>query len=310
MAGKAVLDQEVDDRERTRLFEQHRARLRGIAYRMLGSLGDAEDVVQEAYLRWHGADLATIRSAEAWLVAATTRLAIDRLRAATAERRAYVGPWLPEPWPGEVDDGVAPDRRLERTADLSIAFLLLLERLTPEERAALLLRDVFDVGYAEIAETLGRTEPACRQLVHRARARLRGARPPGASARDEHRGLLDRLLAAIEAGDQDRLLALLAPDAALISDGGGRVLAARNVIRGADRVARFLVGVARKEAGQLSDEVGLINGDPGVVRWRDGQVHSTISIAGDAGLVRAIYIVLNPDKLRRVGTVRQATAVQ
>jgi RNA polymerase sigma-70 factor, ECF subfamily len=277
---------------------------------MLGSLGDAEDIVQEALLRWHEADAATIRSAEAWLVATTTRLSIDRLRKAAAERRAYVGPWLPEPWPGDLDDGAPPERRLERSDDLSVAFLLMLERLTPEERAALLLRDVFDVVYAEIAETLlGRTEPACRQLVHRARARLRG-RPRGVSARDEHRGLLDRLLAAIEAGDQDRLLALLAPDAALISDGGGRVLAARNVIRGADRVARFLLGVARKEAGQLSDEIGLINGDPGVVRRRDGKVHSTISIAGDAGLVRAIYIVLNPDKLRRVDGVRRATAAQ
>jgi RNA polymerase sigma-70 factor, ECF subfamily len=299
-----------EDQGQTRLFMQHRPRLRGIAYRMLGSLGDAEDIVQEAFLRWHEADAATIRSAEAWRVATTTRLSIDRLRKVAAERRAYVGPWLPEPWPGDLDDGAQPDRRLERSDDLSVAFLLMLERLTPEERGALLLRDVFDVGYAEIAETLGRTEPACRQLVHRPRARLRGARPRGVSARDKHRGLLDRLLAAIEAGDQDRLLALLAPDATLISDGGGRVLAARNVIRGADRVARFLVGVARKEAGQLSDEVGLINGDPGVVRWRDEQVHSTISIAGDAGLVRAIYIVLNPDKLRRVGTVRQATAVQ
>jgi RNA polymerase sigma-70 factor, ECF subfamily len=138
---------------------------------------------------------------------------------------------------------------------------------------------------------------------------LRGAKPRGVSARDEHRGLLDRLLAAIEAGDQDRLLALLAPDAALISDGGGRVLAARNVIRGADRVARFLLGVARKYA-LLGHEIALLNGEPGVVRWHAGRVHSALSIAGDAGLVRAIYIVLNPDKLRRVGTVRQATAAQ
>jgi RNA polymerase sigma-70 factor (ECF subfamily) len=309
MAGEALLDQEVEDRERIRLFEQHRARLRGIAYRMLGSLGDAEDVVQEAYLRWHGADLATIRSAEAWLVSITTRLAIDRLRAAAAERRAYVGPWLPEPWPGDLDHGASPDRRLEQSADLSVAFLLLLERLTPEERAAFVLREVFEVAYAEVAGTLGRTEAACRQLVHRARARLRDGRTRLIGSRDEHRRLLDRLLAAIEAADQDRVLALLAPDAALISDGGGKVLAARNVIHGADRVARFLLGVARKHFPP-THEITLLSGEPGVVRWRDGQVHSALSIAGDAGLVRAIYIVLNPDKLRRVGTVRQATAVQ
>jgi RNA polymerase sigma-70 factor, ECF subfamily len=204
MAGEAVLDQEVDDRERIQLFEQHRARLRGIAYRMLGSLGDAEDVVQEAYLRWHGADLATIRSAEAWLVAATTRLAIDRLRAVAAERCTYVGPWLPEPWPGDLDDGAPPDRRLERSADLSVAFLLMLERLTPEERAAFVLREVFEVAYAEVAATLGRTEAACRQLVHRARARLRDGRARLIGSRDEHRRLLELLLAAIETADQDR----------------------------------------------------------------------------------------------------------
>jgi RNA polymerase sigma-70 factor (ECF subfamily) len=176
---------------------------------MLGSLGDAEDIVQEVYLRWHRTDGAAIRTAEAWLVATTTRLAIDRLRTAAAERRAYLGPWLPEPWPGEADD-LAPDRRLERAADLSVAFLLLLERLTPEERAAFLLREVFEVAYAEIADSLGRSEPACRQLVHRARARLRAGRPRLISSRDEHRRLLERLLQAIEVGDQDRLLALLA----------------------------------------------------------------------------------------------------
>jgi RNA polymerase sigma-70 factor (ECF subfamily) len=275
---------------------------------MLGSLGDAEDIVQEAFLRWHEADAATIRSAEAWLVATTTRLSIDRLRKAAAERRAYVGPWLPEPWPGDLDDGAPPDRRLERSDDLSVAFLLMLERLRPEERAALLLHDVFDVGYAEIAETLGRTEPACRQLVHRARARLRGARPRGVSARDKHRGLLDRLLAAIEAGDQDRLLALLAPDATLISDGGGKVATARNVIRGADRVARLLLGLARKRT--LRHDITSINGDPGVVRRRAGKVHSALSIAADAGQIRAVYIVLNPDKLRSIGAVRQGTAAQ
>jgi RNA polymerase sigma-70 factor (ECF subfamily) len=298
---RLMLDDRAEDRERTRMFERLRARLRGIAYRILGSVGDAEDIVQEAFLRWHAADVATIRSAEAWLVATTTRLAIDRLRAAAAERRAYVGQWLPEPWSGEVDDGVAPDRRLERAADLSVAFLLLLERLTPEERAAFLLREVFEVAYAEIADSLGRSEPACRQLVHRARARLRAGRPKLIASRDQHRRLLERLLAAIEVGDQDRVLALLAPDAVLISDGGGRVLAARNVIRGADRVARFLVGVTRKQARPLSHQIALINGAAGVVRRQGGQVHSTLSIACDASAVHAVYVVLNPDKLQRIG---------
>jgi RNA polymerase sigma-70 factor (ECF subfamily) len=301
MGGKPTPDSRAADRERTRLFERQRPRLRGIAYRMLGSLGDAEDIVQEAFLRWHAAEAATIRSAEAWLVATTTRLAIDRLRAAAAERRAYVGPWLPEPWPGEADGGAAPDRRMERAADLSVAFLLLLERLTPEERAAFLLREVFEVGYGEIAESLGRSEAACRQLVHRARARLRRDRPRLVFSRDQHRHLLERLLAAIAAGDQTRLLALLAPDAALISDGGGKVLAARNVIRGPERVARFLIGVARKQAGRLSDRLALINGAPGVVRRRDGRIYATISLACDETAIHAVYVVLNPDKLGRIG---------
>jgi RNA polymerase sigma-70 factor (ECF subfamily) len=300
-----MFDDRVEDFGRTRLFEQQRSRLRGIAYRMLGALGDAEDIVQEAFLRWHAADAAAIRSAEAWLVATTTRLAIDRLRSAAAERRAYVGQWLPEPWPGDVDDGVAPDRRLERTADLSVAFLLLLERLTPEERAAFLLREVFEVAYAEIADSLGRSEPACRQLVHRARARLRAGRPRLISSRAEHRRLLERLLQAIEVGDQDRLLALLAPDAALISDGGGKVLSARNVIQGADRVARFLLGVARKTP-TLSHEIVLINGTAGVVRREGDEVHSTLSIACDASAVHAVYVMRNPDKLRRIGAAPQA----
>jgi RNA polymerase sigma-70 factor (ECF subfamily) len=302
MHGEPALGAGVEDRTRVGLFEQHRRRLRALAYRMLGTVADAEDVVQEAYLRWHEVDVVTIRSAEAWLVAATTRLAIDRLRSVAAERRAYVGPWLPEPWLGAVDH--APDRRLERAADLSVAFLLLLERLTPEERAALILRDTFEVAYAEIAAALGRTEAACRQLVHRARARVRADRPRRVAGRGQHKRLLGRFLAAIAAGDRSRLLALLAPDAVLHSDGGGKVRAARNPIHGADRVARCLLGVARKQARPLTEEIGLINGVPGVVRWRDGQVHSTISIAHDGAAILGVYIVLNPDKLRHIGNAR------
>ena len=301
MNGETALDPPLMEHERVRLFEQHRRRLRGLAYRMLGTVGDAEDVTQEAYLRWHRADLATIGSAEAWLVATTTRLAIDRLRAVAAERRAYAGPWLPAPWLDPVDDAAMPDRRLERAADLSVAFLLLLERLSPEERAAFLLREVFEVAYAEIAGTLGRTEAACRQLVHRARARLRAAaaRPPADPHR--HQALLDDFLAAIGAGDQNRLLALLAPDAVLMSDGGGKVLAARNPIAGAERIARFLLGLARKQAQPFDYEPITINGAPGVVRRHDGRVNSTLAIAGDGATIRAVYIVLNPDKLRHLG---------
>jgi RNA polymerase sigma-70 factor (ECF subfamily) len=287
------------------VFERQRPRLRAIAYRMLGALGDAEEVVQDAYLRWHAADIGAIAAPEAWLVTATTRLAIDRLRTAAAERRAYVRPWLPEPWLGDPDEppepaAAAPYHRLERAADLSIAFLLLLERLAPEERAAFVLREAFEESYAEIARALGRSEAACRQLVHRARARVQGGRPRFTTGRDEQRRLLERFLQAIEAGDQGAVLALLAPDAVLASDGGGKVRAARNVIRGPDRVARFLLGVARKLAG-LAPEIRLINGAPGVLRWEGERAHSTLSIAADDAGIHAVYIVLNPDKLGRIG---------
>ena len=211
-------------------FERSRGRLFGIAYRMLGSVEEAEDVVQESYLRWDRAEPVELRSPEAWLVAVTTRLAIDRLRRIASERRHYAGNWLPEPIATAPE---AADRGAEMASDLSMAFLLLLERLTAEERAALLLRDVFDTDYAEIGRILERSEAACRQLVHRARERVRGERRRVRVPAETHERLLERFLAALHADDPDAMLALVAEDATWTSDGGGKVAATRRVVRGA-----------------------------------------------------------------------------
>lgn len=286
-------------------FEAERPRLRSLAYRMLGSVADADDVLQDAYLRWHGALAGNrdggIRVHAAWLTTIVTRLCIDRLRGAAAERAAYVGPWLPEPWMGgtEASDrpGDAPDNRLDRAADLSVAFLLLLERLAPEERAGLLLRDVFDVGYGEIAETLGKSESACRQMVHRARARVREDRPRFQADDTVRRRLLERFLAASEAGDNETLLSLLAPDATFISDGGGKTWAARRIIRGAERIARLLCGVNRKRPTPTVHRLAPINGALGLLSYRDGRLWSALTIDTDGERIVAVYRVLNPDKL-------------
>lgn len=275
-------------------FERHRPRLRGLAYRMLGSAADADDILQDAYLRWHAAR--DIREPGAWLTTAVTRLCIDRLRILKAERQAYVGPWLPEPWLDEPRE--RPDRRQDRADDLSIASLLMLERLGPQERAALLLHDVFDVAYPDIAATLGKAEATCRQLVHRARERVRTGRPRFEVADNERRALLDRLLAAVRNGDERQVLALLAPDATLSSDGGGKTWAALNVIRGAAKIARLFLGVARKAPTGIEHRHATINGEPAIVAWVSGQPYATLSVDVEDGRIAAVYQVMNPDKLQ------------
>jgi RNA polymerase sigma-70 factor, ECF subfamily len=278
----------------TTAFEALRGRLFGLAYRMLGSRADAEDIVQEAYVRWHQVDRGGIESAEAWLVTTTSRLAIDRLRRLKTEREAYVGAWLPEPI---VTEG-APDRDLELAADLSIAFLTLLERLAPEERAAFLLHDVFDIGYREIASVLERGEAACRQIVHRARERVRGDRKRFDATEAAKATLLQKFLAALEARDEQALVALFAPDATWTADGGGKVAAAPAPIVGADRIARLVIGLREKFwAVDRTIAVTTINGETGL-SIRDGdRLTATISIATDGERIHAVYAVVNPEKL-------------
>src|SRR5262245_32949390 len=232
-------------------FEPYRRRLLGLAYRMLGSMTDAEDAVQETYLRWHGADRDKVSDPRAFLMTTTTRICLDVLTSARARHEEYVGPWLPEP---VVDTAaLAPDSRTELAEDLSIALLLTLDRLSPLERGAFLLHDVFDFSFSEVATALERTEAACRQLAARARAHVRDVRPRGAAVAppsDEidakHAQLMSAFLAATRSGDLHGLTRLLARDVHVVADGGGKVPAAQKVLEGADRVAAFLVDVARK----------------------------------------------------------------
>lgn len=277
-------------------FETLRGRLFGMAYRMLGSRAEAEDVVQEAYVRWHQADRQTIRSPEAWLVTTTTRLALDRLRALKTERDAYTGPWLPEPL---MSDGPPPpDRHVDLASDLSIAFLVLLERLAPDERAAFLLHDVFDSSYADIAALLDKSEAACRQIVHRARERVRSERTRFEVTETARVSLLKKFVAAVEATDDKALLALFAPDATWTADGGGRTPAAPRPIAGADRIVTFVIGLQRRlYEHRATMHLAEINGEAGVIIRVDGEIKGAISIATDGDRILAVYAVINPDKL-------------
>ncbi len=283
----------------TLAFDRHRPRLKGIAYRMLGSVAEAEDVVQDAWLRWHEAAHDALESAEAWLVTVTTRIAIDRLRAAQAQRTQYVGTWLPEPI---VSDGPAtPEQLLGRAEDLSMAFLTVLERLTPEARAAFLLREVFDVDYDEIAQTLGKSEAACRQLVHRAKTQVRADdRPRSTVPRETHLRLLRGFAEAAEKGDLQRLKALLTEDVAIIGDGGGKVPSFGKPVVGGQRVAQIYFAVARRHPGAVRVEVAEVNGAPGLLRWVDGVLESVQGIEWDGERIARIHAQRNPDKLVRV----------
>jgi RNA polymerase sigma-70 factor (ECF subfamily) len=277
----------------------HRGRLLGLAYRMLGSRSDAEDVVQDAYLRFAGAQ--DIHNPEAFLVTVVTRLCLDRLKSAKVQREIYVGPWLPEP----VFDteGLSADAATELADDLSFALLLALDRLSPLERAAFLLHDIFDMPFSEIAGMIGRTEPACRQLATRARRAVREARPAPMAAPDDHARLLSAFMEAVASGDLSRLAGLLREDAVAVTDGGGRKQAALNPIIGADKVARFFIAVAGKNSGRdIRMEPAMINGTVGALLYLDGEVDHSLTMTIDGDRIAAIYIVRNPDKLRRAPT--------
>ncbi|MES2991580.1 MAG: RNA polymerase sigma-70 factor [Pseudomonadota bacterium] len=282
----------------TRTFDRLRPRLQGIAYRMLGSTAEAEEVVQDAWLRWHEADRATIANAEAWLVTIATRLAIDRLRAAKVQRAHYVGFWLPEPQ--LADSPHSPEQLLERADDLSVAFLTLLERLAPEARAAFLLREVFDADYDELAQAIGKSEAACRQMVSRAKAQLREARPRYAVAPDAHRRVMRRFADALAQGDFASMKAMLVEDAELIGDGGGKVPSFGKVLLGGARIAQlFYAAHLRFKAGQRI-ELAVINGQWGVLRFIDGTLESAQSYETDGERIVRIHVQRNPDKLVRI----------
>ncbi|MCI4062216.1 RNA polymerase sigma factor SigJ [Micromonospora sp. R77] len=277
----------------------HRPMLLGLAYRLLGSLHDAEDVLQEAYLRWLDVDRDAVAEPRRYLSRVVTRLALDRLRARQAARETYVGPWLPEPVPtGPSPFGPLDTVELRET--VSTALLHLLERLTPPERAVYVLHTAFALPYAEIADLLGRSVPDCRQLHHRAAARIADDRRRFTAGPDEQRRLLDSFVAAACDGDLARLTGLLAADATAWSDGGGRVRAARNPLSGADRVARFFAGVyGRRRPGVHATPIEL-NGAPALLlTWPTG-VRYTLGVAAADGRITGLYLVGNPDKLTRV----------
>ncbi|RZL89940.1 MAG: RNA polymerase sigma-70 factor [Variovorax sp.] len=281
-------------------FAALRPRLFSIAYRMLGTRADAEDVLQDAWLRWHRADQAALQSAEAWLVTVVTRLAIDRLRAAKAEREAYVGWWLPEPLV-ELDERT-PEAAAELAGELSVALLWVLERLSPEERAAFLLRQVFDHDYAEIAALLGKSEAACRQMVHRASERVQQERPRFDVPKDAHRRLLEKFMRAAASGEREAMKALLADDVQIIGDGGGKVPAFFKILHGADRIANLYWAMS-KGADQVVYRIVQINGEPGLLRYVGGQLESAQAFVTNGERIVAIYAVRNPDKLAGIPPV-------
>ncbi|MFE7050299.1 RNA polymerase sigma factor SigJ [Streptomyces californicus] len=282
----------------TDLFEEHRPVLTGVAYRMLGRIADAEDVVQEAWLRWSAADRARVREPRAYLVRITTRLAVDRLRHLRSRREAYPGPWLPEPLVTDFGPAVPDTAERAVLADsVSFAVLIVLESLSPLERAVFVLREAFGFPYAEIATALDRTEAAVRQLGGRARRHVEERRPRYDVDPAERRDLTERFLAAAAGGAIEPLLALLAPDVRLVGDSGGKAKGPRRIIETADKVGRFLFAVAGEldPAGEL--RVVELNGAPAVVYFVGGKADAVFQIEVGQGVIQCAYIIRNPDKL-------------
>ncbi len=290
---------EVDPSE---VFGRHRPLLFSVAYGMLGSVMDAEDVVQEAFLRWQRTPRGEVRSPKAYLSAVVTRLCIDHLRSARARREEYVGPWLPEPL---LADRAAGEPAVVDEA-LSMAFLVLLESLTPVERAVFLLREIFDYEYAEVSRLVGKSEANCRQIARRARESVAARRPRFESSPEQEESLTQSFLEACLGGDMERLLALLAEDVTLYSDGGGKTRAALNPIRGADKVARFLAGILGKVPPGFVARRTRVNGRPGLVGYfGDGSPQSVATLEVADGNIRAIRLVVNPEKLGSVPPLRR-----
>ena len=290
----------MDDDE---VFLQARPDLFGLAYRMLGTVADAEDVLQEAYLRWHAADRGELHSPKSYLATIVARLCVDSLTSARARRERYVGPWLPEPL--LVDDS-DPARAAELADSLSLAFLALLEELSPAERAAFLLHDVFSYGYDDVAEALSRSPAACRQLVSRARRELAARRRRFDADADSAARLTERFLVACAGGDLDGLLGMLAEDVVVLSDGGGRAKAALRPIVGRPKAARYLVGISTQGLGPDAEILPvLLNGQPGMVVRSAGVVVAAGVLDITDGLVSTVRVMLNPDKL---GAITRALA--
>lgn len=280
-------------------FEQSRRRIYGLAYRMLGSAADAEDIVQETYLRATNADIGTVRSPEAYFVTVATRLCLDQLKSARRDREIYVGAWLPEPIPDT--EGLSPENAAELADDLSFALLMTLETLSAPERAAFLMHDIFDASFRDVATALGKSEAACRQLAARARKAVRTEHRYNKPPAHAHTRLLMSFAEAVASGDASQLHALLAKDAIAYSDGGGVRTAALKPIYGANKVTRFFIGLSNKAKRlglQASFRLSEINGEPGFLAFVDDELDQTLTIETDGAHIAAIYMVRNPDKLK------------
>lgn len=283
---------ELDD-----TFEAERARLVGVAYRITGSRAEAEDVVQDAWLRWQGADRETIERPAAWLTTVTSRIALDRLKSARHARETYVGPWLPE----VVEAAPGPEEHAELAESLTIGFLTVLERLDPVERVVFVLADVFRVPYEEIASAVDRSVAACRQVASRARRRVQDERPLFAPTDDEAWQVTAAFLTAVQTGDLAAVTAVLAPDVVMTSDGGAHHHAARRPVLGPDRVARFWVNLAARARPDDVLEPRQVNGQPAVAVHRDGQLERVLVFSVVAGRIDRLWTVVNPDKFARLG---------
>ncbi|MGI5129597.1 RNA polymerase sigma-70 factor [Pseudonocardia sp. CA-107938] len=277
----------------TAAFLEHRNLLFTVAYEMLGSAADAEDVLQETWMRWTGVDLDTVRDQRSYLVQITTRQALGRLRTLGRRKESYVGPWLPEPLLTTPD--VADD--VELAESVSTAMLLVLETLTPTERAVFVLREVFDVAYEEIAVAVDKSPAAVRQIAHRARSHVAARRPRGTASSAETRDVLASFQRAVETGDLQGLLDVLAPDVVLMGDGGGVKQAVPRPIVGADRVARLLIGGPARTDGVLAYEPAQVNGFPALIIRLDGELDTVITVRSDGGVITGLYGVRNPAKL-------------
>ncbi len=304
VVGSPVGDGRVDDGpvdDGTAIFAAERRRLTGIAYRITGSLADAEDVVQEAWLRFSGArPPAGIDRPAAWLTTVVARIALDHLKAARREREVYVGPWLPEPIASDplAVSRPGPEEMAERASSLTLGFLHVLETLNPVERVVFVLADVFDVPFKEIADTVGKSPEACRQLASRARRRVHDARPQRYSPPDDEAArVVAGMLAATTAGDVEGLVKLLAEDAVLVSDGGPHKRAARHPIRGRDRLARYMANLGKRYAAEAAIEPVTLNGELGIVISLQGRREAALSFEVEDGLVREVHVIVADEKL-------------
>jgi RNA polymerase sigma-70 factor (ECF subfamily) len=285
-------------------FNQHRSLLFAIAYRMLGTVTDAEDMVQETFLRWQQTAEATVKSAKSYLSTIITRLCIDHLRSARVQREQYVGPWLPEPimTQQQTDD---PAAQVELADSLSIAFLVVLERLSPIERAVFLLREVFEYDYDEIAQMVEKSPANCRQILRRSRQHITAQRPRFSVSQQQQEQITAKFLEASTQGNLQGLMSLLAKDVTFWSDSGGRVAAALKPIQGAVKVTRFLLAIRSKWLSTSIAQIIEINGQPGMITRVDGCVHSVTTFDIVDGSIQSIYVVRNPEKLKRMSRIRQ-----